>query len=76
MRVKILKLIRQNIGVRYEIKLIPTETLLHLNIIEAESIFASDFVTLWEVVDPLKLIESLIKEALAGRGRPKNIPLM
>lgn len=71
-----MKLIRQNVGVRYEIELVSAETLLHLDIIEAESILASDFVTLWEVVDPLKFIESLIQEALAGRGRPKDIPLM
>ena len=60
-----MKLVRQDVSVRDEVKLISTETLLHLHIIEAKSIFTGDFVALREMIDSLELVETFVKEALA-----------
>ena len=60
MSMEIMKLIRQDVCVRHEIKLISAKSLLHLDYIITESIFSGDFVTLWEVIDPLEFIKTLI----------------
>ena len=53
-----------------------SKPLLHPDTIEAKSIFSSDLMTLWEMVDLLVLIETLIQVALARGRRPENIPLV
>lgn len=63
--VKVMELVRQDVGVGDEIELLPAEPLLHLHVVEAQSVFAGDLVALREVVDPLELIQAFIKVALA-----------
>lgn len=76
MVVKITKLIRQDISVRYEVKSPLTKPFLHSHDIEAESILASDLMTLREVVNLLVLIEPFVLIRLAAARAPKQIPLM
>ena len=56
MSMEVVKLIRQDVGVRYEIKLRPAKSLLHLYIVETKSVFSGDFVALREVINALKFI--------------------
>jgi len=65
MSMEVMKLVWQDVGIRNEIELLSAEPFLHLYVVVAESIFSSDFVALWEVVDPLVFIKSLIHVALA-----------
>lgn len=58
------KLIRQNVSVRHEIKVLFSIPLLHSNNVEAQAIFASDFMALREMVDLLILIKAFIEVAL------------
>lgn len=44
--------------------------------VEAQSVFACDLVTHWEVVDSLILVETLIQEGLARAARPQDVPLV
>ena len=46
--------------------MLPAESFLHLDIVVAEAILSSDLVALWEVVNSLELVETLIQVALAG----------
>ena len=71
-----MELIRQDVSVRDEVILRPTKSLLHLHIVETESVFSGDLIALWEVVNALKLIEAFIEIAFAGAGRPEDIPLV
>jgi hypothetical protein len=76
MCVEIMEFIRQDVGVRYKVKLLSTESLLHLDEVVAESVFPGDFITLGEVVDSLELVEAFIKVALARASRPKKVPFV
>ena len=60
MVVKVAKFVRQNVRVRAEVEGRLAEALLHAHHIEAESVFTGNFITLWEVVDLLILIQALI----------------
>ena len=73
---EVMEFIRQDVSVRDEIELRSTKTLLHLNIVETKSVFSGDFVTLREVVDALKFVQTLIEITFAGTSRPQDIPLM
>ena len=75
-RVEIMKLIRQDVGIGNEVVLLPAKPLLHLDIVVTETIFARDLVTLRKVVNPLVLIKALVHVALARGGRPAEVPLM
>ena len=68
MSMEVVKLIRQDVGVRNEIKLRPTKSLLHLHIVETKSVFSGDLVTLREVVDALKFVQTFIEITFAGAG--------
>ena len=56
MFIKFTKLIWQDISIRNEIKVLFSESLLHSNDIEAQSVLSSNFVTLREMVDFLVLV--------------------
>ena len=58
--IKFTELIRQDIGVWHEVKVLLTKSLLHSNNVEAEPIFSCDFVALREMVNFLILVETLI----------------
>lgn len=62
---EIMKLIRQNVSVGNEIELLSTEPLLHFNVVVAETVLASDFMTLRKVVNALEAVQSLVDIALA-----------
>lgn len=53
---EIVEFIGQNVGVWNEVKLFSTESLLHLDIVITKSVFASDFIALWKVINSLELI--------------------
>lgn len=65
MRVEVMELIWQDVGVWDKIELIPAEPLLHLHKVVAESVLARDFIALREMVNPLMLVKSLVHVALA-----------
>ena len=69
-------LIRQNVGIRNKVVMLPSEFLLHLDIVEAKSIFSGYFVRVGEVVDPLILVETLVEVSLACAARPQEVPLV
>jgi hypothetical protein len=74
--VEVCKLVRQDVGVRHEVKGRLAVALLHADHVEAEAVFARNFVALWEVVDFLVLVEAFVLEALAGARGPKQVPLV
>ena len=53
---EIMEFIWQNVGVGDEIELFSSVPLLHLDIVIAEAILASDFIALREMIDPLIFI--------------------
>ena len=68
MSMEVMEFIRQDVSVRYEIKLRPAKSLLHLYIVETKSVFSGDFVALREVIDTLKFIQTFIEITFAGAG--------
>ena len=76
MSMEVMKLIGQDVSVRYEIKLRSTKSLLHLDIVETKSVFSGDLVALWEVVNALEFVQAFIQIAFAGAGRPEDVPLV
>ena len=68
MSMEVMKLIRQDVSVRNEIKLRPTKSLLHFHIVETKSVFSGDLVALREVVDALKFVQTFIEITFAGAG--------
>mmetsp|Transcript_9983 Transcript_9983/g.15087 ORF Transcript_9983/g.15087 Transcript_9983/m.15087 type:complete len:281 (+) Transcript_9983:1693-2535(+) len=69
-------LIRQDVGIRHKIEGVPPELLLHLDVVEAEAVLASNLVGVREVVDALELVEALIQVGFAAAARPQEIPLV
>ena len=65
MSMEVLEFIWQDVSVRDEVKLVATEALLHLDIVEAQSVLPCNLMTLREVIDLLEFIESFIQVALA-----------
>lgn len=60
MRVKVCKLIWQDVGVRNDVELFLPKFLLHLDHIIAQPVFPCEFKRLWEVVDLLSLPKAFI----------------
>ena len=61
---EVMELVRQDVGVWNEVELTSTETFLHLDIVEAESIFTSNFIALREVINSLKLVQTFVEVTL------------
>ena len=61
MLVKFSKLIRQDVGIGNEIKVLLAIAFLHPHNVEAKSIFPCDFMTLGEVIDFLVLIQAFVE---------------
>ena len=76
MSVEVVELLGQNVGIRNEVKLLPSEPFLHLYVVVAKTVLASDLITLGEVIDPLELIQALVQVALARASRPEHVPLV
>jgi len=70
MFIELSELIRQNVGIRYKIKMLFPIPFLHPNYVEAQSIFPGNFMALWKMVDLLIFIQTLIQVALTARGAP------
>ena len=66
----------QDVGVWDEVKLVAPESLLHLHVVVAESILPGDLIRLREVIDPLELIEALVKIRFATASGPQYVPLV
>ena len=66
----------QDVGVWNEVELVAPESLLHLHVVVAESILPCDLIRLREVIDPLELIESLVKIRFATASGPEDVPLV
>ena len=62
---ELFEFLRQDVGVRYNVKCLSPKLLLHLCHVEAKSIFSSYFVRLREVVNPLMFIHPFIQEGFA-----------
>ena len=67
MLIELAKFIRQNICVGYEVEVLLAVPLLHPDDVEAQSIFSCDLMTLWEVIDFLVLVQTLVEVTLATR---------
>ena len=70
MRVEVLKFVGQDICIRDEVEVTASEALLHLPKVVTKTLLSSNFVTLWEVVDALVLVEALVEKTLARASRP------
>ena len=63
--IELSEFVGQDIGIRHKIEMLLSESFLHSNDVEAESVFPRDLVTLRKVVNFLVLIEAFIQIALA-----------
>ena len=68
--------VRQHVGVGYDVEIRLSELLLHSQNIQAKAIFSSNFVTRWEVIDLLVLIQPIIQVGLSTCVRPQHIPIV
>jgi len=58
--VEISEFVWQDVGIRREVEGALAESFLHSHDVEAEAIFSGDFVGLWEVIDLLVFVQTLI----------------
>ncbi len=65
-----MEFVRQNVGIRDEVKLVSSKALLHLDIVVTEPILACYLVALWKVINSLVLIKALVKITFAGTRCP------
>lgn len=70
------ELIRKNVSVGNEVEMLLSIPFLHSYDVEAETIFPSDFMALWKMINLLVLVKAFIQIALATGRTPKDIPLM
>ena len=68
--------IGQYISVRYEIKVFSSEFLLHLDVIETQSVLPRHLVGVWKMIDPLVFIKTFIKIRLTAATGPEEIPFV
>lgn len=73
---EIMKFIWQDVGIRNEIKLLSAESLLHLHVVIAQSVFPRDFIALRKMINPLVLVQAFVQVALARARRPEQVPLV
>ena len=71
-----MKFVGQNVRIRNEVELLSAISLLHLDIVVAQSILARDLVTLREVIDSLELVQALVEIRFARRSGPEKVPFM
>ena len=60
-----MKFVWQDVSIWDEVKLLSAISLLHLDVVVAQPIFSCNLITLWEMVDSLELIQTLIQVAFA-----------
>lgn len=76
MVIKVGEFVGKDVGIRHEIEGRFSMSFLHSYHIEAETIFARNFITLGKMIDFLIFIEPLILVALERAGGPKQVPLV
>ena len=69
-------LVGQDVGVRHKVKGIPTKLLLHLYVVEAQTIFPCDLVRVREMVESLEFVQTLVEISFAATTSPEHVPLM
>ena len=52
--------LREDVGIRHDVEVRPAKLFLHLNHVETQSVFPSNFVTLRKVIDSLILIQAFV----------------
>lgn len=68
--------VREDVGVRDEVKVLSSKFLLHLDIIEAQPVLPRDLIRVWKMIDSLVFIQTLIKIRLAAATGPEEIPFV
>ena len=76
MAIEISKLIRQIIGVRYDIKGLLAEFVLHLDDVGTQAVFPGELETIRVVIDLLVLVEIVIDILLIGLTWPEDVPVV
>ena len=66
----------QDVSIWHEIKSFATVFLLCLDVIEAESILSRYLVRVWEMIEPLVLVKSLVQVCFTATTCPQKIPLV
>ena len=74
--VKVAELIGQDVRVWYKVKWLFAETLLHAHHVKAKAVFACNFMALWEVINFLVLVQTLVLVRFAGARTPEQVPLV
>lgn len=73
---KVLKLLRYQIGVWQEVKMLLAKTLLHSSDVQGKFILSCDFNAAGKMIDFLVLIQTLIKVSFAVSAGPKHVPVV
>lgn len=68
--VEVTELIREDVGVRNEVKVLFAEFLLHTDHVKTKTIFSCYFVALREVIDFLVFVETFVEITLARTRAP------
>ena len=76
MPIEISELIGQIISVRYDVKSLLAEFILHFDNVGAQSVFPCELETIGEVVDLLIFIQIVVDILLVGLTWPKDIPVV
>ena len=63
---EVMELVWKDVSVRDEVKLVSSESFLHLYVVVAKSIFSGDFVALREVVYSLVFVQTFVQVAFAA----------
>ena len=56
--------------------MLSAELLLHLDVVEAQTILPGDLVRVRKVIDALVLVEPFVQVSFAAARRPQQVPLM
>ena len=73
---KVTILVRQDVSVRVEVEVLSAKLFLHFDVVKAHPVLPGDLVRMWKMVQPLVLIQPLVKVSLAAATCPQDIPLM
>jgi len=73
---KLRKLIREHVCLRYEVKICLAVLFLHTSNVNREPILPSELETVGEMVDLLELVQSLVEVGLALGVGPEDVPVV
>lgn len=69
-------LIWKDVGVWHEVIVLSSVLLLHLDVVEAQSVLSSDFIRGWEMVESLELVKSFVQVSLTTATGPQHVPFV